>query len=927
MMPVSSKILTAFSFVGLGVVHASAVDFYKDVFPFLEANCVACHNKTTSKGGLNMESPADIRKDGDSGPGIIPGKSADSLVLKSALHRGDVVMPPKNNKSGARDLTPAEIKVLAAWIDEGAKDSVKPSREIAWKSLPPGANPIYTVAVSPDGRLSLCARGNRLFAYDTATHQPVPAPVDPNAGSLGAAHRSSIQSIAFSPDGHSLVTTSFREMKIWQRDTPTQRSLPQTQNTPVSLLNASARVVAIRPDNTPVLLSPEGHPAEQPLGAPLAAKPVSVHAAPDDSAIAFLLEDGRTEIRDGKTGTRLFISETANKATQGSWTGDNSAFITANSEGIITLHLIGPTRSVTTTPATTIVGGILSIGRAHGPHYGVLAKDSTLRLHSLDKPEPIANIKTPNALQFVISVDGSRAALALDSGKIRLIELPSGKQLTELSGDSEMTSQLESLERTIARATLEVGFQKSVVAKLENEVKDFDNHTKRTTDLIATARKTLPDREKAVMPAKDAFAAAEKELADAEAALKSAPTGKPDAALLAKRREALNKVDTTKKAFISAETLVANSNNQVTDGEAHLARIEEGRKRNAADAATAKETIQRSEATQADATKEIAALKEMANKARPPATLLAFGHDNATLHAVDASGRIRSWALASGRPITTHAPKATSAPRALRVINGAAVCLLANGTTVHSEPPVTWKLVRTIGNATGESPFNGRVNTARFSPDGKLIASGSGEFSRSGDIHVWEAASGKQVAAWKERHRDAVLSVDFSPDGKWLVSGGADRLAKVTEIPSGKHIYLLEAHTHQVTAVAFRIDGRVVATGGADGVVNVWDMALGERKKKITSWKKEITSLQFLGSTNQILTSSGDNQVRIVADDGAEVRSITNLPDFMQSAAASSPGGTIVAGGEDSSLRFWDASSGKELATFSPQTNQPTKKP
>jgi WD40 repeat protein len=104
-------------------------------------------------------------------------------------------------------------------------------------------------------------------------------------------------------------------------------------------------------------------------------------------------------------------------------------------------------------------------------------------------------------------------------------------------------------------------------------------------------------------------------------------------------------------------------------------------------------------------------------------------------------------------------------------------------------------------------------------------------------------------------------------------------------------------------------------------------MALGERKKKLTSWKKEITSLQFLGETNQILTSSGDNQVRIVGDDGAEVRSMTNLPEFMQSAAANSPTGTIVAGGEDSALRFWDASNGKELATLTPPQTQPTKKP
>ena len=926
-MPASSQILAALSIAALGITPAKAVDFYKDVFPFLESNCVACHNKTTSKGGLNMESPNDIRKDGDSGPGIIPGKSADSLVLKSALHQGDAVMPPKNNKSGARDLTPAEIKVLANWIDEGAKDSVKPAREIAWKPLPAGVAAIYAVAVSPNGRFSLCARGNRLFAYDTATRQPLPAPADASAGSPDAAHRSFIQSIAFSPDGNSLVTTSFREIKIWHRDETKVPALPKAPGSLVTLLNKSARLLTVRPDNTPVILDQNAQPAELPLGSALSAKPVSIQPAPDDSGAAFRLEDGRIEIRDVKTGNPLPTSQLTSPSTFTSWTGDGSAFITATAEGNILQQPTKPSASAIATPAVVIPGGVTALGPAHGSQFAVLAKDATLRLFSTAKPEALATIKTPNAVQFVISADGSLAALALDSGRIRLVELPSGKQLAELSGDSETSSKLDALEQTIARATLEIAFQKSVLTKLENEVKDFDNHTKRTTDLIANARKTLPDREKAVTPAKEAFAAAEKELAEAEAALKAAPEGKPDAALTSKRRDALNKVDTTKKAFISAETLVANSKNQVTDGEAHIARIEQGQKRNAADAASAKDIIQRSETTQADANKQIATLKDAAGKPQPPATLLAFGPNNATLHAVDAAGRLRTWAVESGRPIATRAPEAASPPTALRVLHGTALCRLENGATVHSEPSVSWKLARTIGNATAASPFSGRVNAARFSPDGKLIATGSGEFSRSGDIHLWEAASGKQVAAWKERHRDAVLAVDFSPDGKWLVSGGADRLAKVTEIATGKHVYLLEAHTHQVTAVAFRIDGRVVATGGADGVVNVWDMALGERKKKLTSWKKEVTSLQFLGETNQILTSSGDNQVRIVGDDGAEVRSMTNLPEFMQSAAANSPTGTIVAGGEDSALRFWDASSGKELATFTPQQTQPTKKP
>jgi WD40 repeat protein len=116
--------------------------------------------------------------------------------------------------------------------------------------------------------------------------------------------------------------------------------------------------------------------------------------------------------------------------------------------------------------------------------------------------------------------------------------------------------------------------------------------------------------------------------------------------------------------------------------------------------------------------------------------------------------------------------------------------------------------------------------------------------------------------------------------------------------------------------VAFRADGRVLATSGGDNVVLVWDMLLGERKKKIEGWTKEVTSLQYIGATNQLLTSAGDNLVRIVLDEGPEVRSMPKLPDFMQSAASTTTASMIIGGGEDSFLRVWDGTNGKELAAF-----------
>src|SRR5437588_315610 len=71
------------------VTRPAPVDFEKEILPVLKASCLACHNKAKPKAKLVLETPADIRKGGDSGPAVVPGHGADSLLLKAASHAVD----------------------------------------------------------------------------------------------------------------------------------------------------------------------------------------------------------------------------------------------------------------------------------------------------------------------------------------------------------------------------------------------------------------------------------------------------------------------------------------------------------------------------------------------------------------------------------------------------------------------------------------------------------------------------------------------------------------------------------------------------------------------------------------------------------------------------------------------------------------------
>ena len=107
--------MRAIAFVAaiLLATHASAeVDFTHDIQPLLKARCLGCHGAKLQMHGLRLDLKATAFKGGESGvPAIVPGNSAQSLLIKYVSANSDVVMPP----SGPR-LTPDQV-ALAAHLD------------------------------------------------------------------------------------------------------------------------------------------------------------------------------------------------------------------------------------------------------------------------------------------------------------------------------------------------------------------------------------------------------------------------------------------------------------------------------------------------------------------------------------------------------------------------------------------------------------------------------------------------------------------------------------------------------------------------------------------------------------------------------------------------------------------------------------------
>jgi hypothetical protein len=100
------------------------VTYAADIKPILDVSCAKCHSGDKPKAHLKLDTLENALKGGRNGKVIIPGNSAKSpLVLNAAHLTGDkdLWMPPPHNKANIGPLTPAQIGLLRAWIDQGVK--------------------------------------------------------------------------------------------------------------------------------------------------------------------------------------------------------------------------------------------------------------------------------------------------------------------------------------------------------------------------------------------------------------------------------------------------------------------------------------------------------------------------------------------------------------------------------------------------------------------------------------------------------------------------------------------------------------------------------------------------------------------------------------------------------------------------------------
>ncbi|KAG0077394.1 general transcription repressor [Podila epicladia] len=177
--------------------------------------------------------------------------------------------------------------------------------------------------------------------------------------------------------------------------------------------------------------------------------------------------------------------------------------------------------------------------------------------------------------------------------------------------------------------------------------------------------------------------------------------------------------------------------------------------------------------------------------------------------------------------------------------------------------------VLTVGDADMK---DAGVTSVAISPDGRLVAAGS--LDRM--VRVWDTQTGHLLEKL-EGHKDSVYSVAFAPDGKSLVSGSLDRTLKSWDLtligrngqngaaraPGSLCKSTFSGHKDFVLSVAVSPDGKWVVSGSKDRGVQFWDQATTAAQFMLQGHKNSVISVALSPAGTYFATGSGDTRARV----------------------------------------------------------------
>jgi serine/threonine protein kinase/tetratricopeptide (TPR) repeat protein len=244
----------------------------------------------------------------------------------------------------------------------------------------------------------------------------------------------------------------------------------------------------------------------------------------------------------------------------------------------------------------------------------------------------------------------------------------------------------------------------------------------------------------------------------------------------------------------------------------------------------------------------------------------------------------------------------------------------------------------------------GLVHAIAFDAEGRRVVGGS----RDGSIKVWErdgakversftghvgevdsialsddnsilvASTGAQVSVWDfgtgalrhtlNGHTGRAFGVATTPDGRRIVSGGAEGTMRIWDGGDGKLLHTLRHEGGKVLSVAIGVDGRAAVSGSDNGTVRIWDTESGQLRTTIQAHTGPVDRLVISRDGQTLLTASDDRSAAAwLMTTGRNMRRFEGHYDEVWSVALSPDGSQVLTAGKDDIIRVWDKQRGAEI--------------
>ncbi|MCH8148029.1 MAG: hypothetical protein IH987_08560 [Planctomycetes bacterium] len=212
------------------------------------------------------------------------------------------------------------------------------------------------------------------------------------------------------------------------------------------------------------------------------------------------------------------------------------------------------------------------------------------------------------------------------------------------------------------------------------------------------------------------------------------------------------------------------------------------------------------------------------------------------------------------------------------------------------------------------------VSRVTFSSDGRFALTGSADKT----VRLWDVASGKELRRFAP-HTSGVWAVALSPNSRYALSGenihlkdgkwvsGDDFSLKLWDVETNKQVRRFEGHTAGITSVVFSPDGNKALSGGHDGTVRLWEVETGKELHRFEGHTGWVYGVAFSPDGGQVLSGSSDRTLRLWdVKTKKPIRQFEGHTDAVMSVALSPNGRWALSASKDKTVRVWDVKNGEQ---------------